>query len=59
MLQLVYSGLLIEKVLMLMIMCYKLVTRGLMSELLSLIMDVVGGTWLQLMCCTLSKCLCP
>ena len=37
---------------------YELVTRGPMSELLSPIADV-GGTWLQLMCCALPKCLCP
>ena len=40
------------------IYCYKLVTRGLMSELLIPIADDVRGTWLQLMCCTLPKCLC-
>ena len=28
-------------------------------ELLSLLVVMLEGTWLQLMCCTLPKCLCP
>ena len=39
--------------------CYELISISLMSGLLSLLVDVVGGTWLQLMCCTLPKGLCP
>ena len=39
--------------------CYELITRGLMLEILSPIADVVRGTWLQLMCCTLPKHLYP
>ena len=31
------------------------ITWGLMSEILSLMVDVAGGTWLQLMCCALPK----
>ena len=39
--------------------CYKLITRGPMLELLNPIADVVRGIWLQLMCYTLPKHLCP
>ena len=35
------------------------VTQSLTLEVLCLMVDVVGGTWLQLMCCTLPRCLCP
>ena len=39
--------------------CYGLRYQRLMTELLGPMVVNVGGTWLQLMCCALLKCLCP